>query len=235
NSSNSSAIITSNFTASVTNISNSAAPVTNTSNFAIPIINTSNPITYTTSINPATNISTTSSNPATHIASNSSNSASNSSIPNFNNPTKSTTYSSPVTSTSSSPVTSTSNSPVTSISSNSASVNAATIKQEINFQGILTELITPNNENEMSINSSSEEESNEDKILSLSMLYNKAECSEMRATLANQAEIWSWYRYVKGFDRRVNEILENSRISINKAKSTAYNEILAKNSHLTKD
>ncbi|CAG8626062.1 15141_t:CDS:2, partial [Racocetra fulgida] len=33
----------------------------------------------------------------------------------------------------------------------------------------------------------------------------------------------------------INEILENSRISINKAKSTAYNEILAKNSHLTKD
>ncbi|CAG8781690.1 5691_t:CDS:2, partial [Racocetra fulgida] len=180
---NSSAIITSSFAIPVTNISNSAipitntsnsaTPVTNTSNSAAPVTNTSNPITHTTSNNPAINITTTSSNPATYIASNSSNSASNSSTPtNFNNPTRSTTYS------------------------------------KINFHRILAELITPNNENEMSIDSSSEEESNENKILSLSILYNKAE---------------------------FNEILENRRISINKAKSTAYNEILAKNSHLTKD
>ncbi|CAG8837342.1 17943_t:CDS:1, partial [Racocetra persica] len=45
-----------------------------------------------------------------------------------------------------------SSSPV--ISSNSVSVNAAAIKQEINFQRILTKLITSNNENEISINSS---------------------------------------------------------------------------------
>ncbi|CAG8689982.1 37127_t:CDS:2, partial [Racocetra persica] len=104
NSSNLSAIITSNFATPVTNINNSATPVINASNFTTSFINTSNPITHTTFNNPATNIITTSSNLAIYIAFNSSNSA------------------------------------------------------KINFQEILAELITPNNENEMSIDSSSEEE-----------------------------------------------------------------------------
>ncbi|CAG8530138.1 26933_t:CDS:2, partial [Dentiscutata erythropus] len=91
------------------------------------------------------------------------------------------------------------------------SSSTADLRKEKYFLEILVDLVTPSEISRVS--SSKCEEENSKNAISLVQLYNKAECSQ----------------------KRVNEELQNNRISLNKAKSKVYGEILAHRSDITKE
>ncbi|CAG8634923.1 460_t:CDS:2, partial [Dentiscutata heterogama] len=59
----------------------------------------------------------------------------------------------------------------------------------------------------------------------LVQLYINANRAVRRASEGNQLEIRSWYQYAEGFERKVNQILSNSRVALKTAKTTVYKEI----------
>ncbi|CAG8751724.1 5912_t:CDS:1 [Dentiscutata erythropus] len=150
---------------------------------SIPSILIANPhdLTSTSDLAISTITSTNSSNPVSTIANPSSLAiptiinSSNNSTSNFGNSTRFTLVTKPSSST-------------------------ANLRKEKNFLEIFADLVTPSEISRVS-SSEGEEVDSRNATISLVQLYNKAEHSQKRAILANHAEIWSWYRFAKAFER----------------------------------
>ncbi|CAG8484487.1 2044_t:CDS:1 [Racocetra persica] len=110
----------------------------------------------------------------------------------------------------------------------STSLVSTVIRKDKNFQGIFKQLKTPVDDISEVISSSKDTSIVEknDTISGLVLLYNKANHNKEHATYANQAEILSWYHYAEEFEKQVKKILNNTRVSINKAKLKVYRELL---------
>ena len=71
---------------------------------------------------------------------------------------------------------------------------------------------------------------------SLARLYQKAIKAEKRVTYAKQGEIWCWYHYAEGFEKRVKEITDGeNRINDRQARSQVYSEMIVHLPNITKD
>ncbi|CAG8550875.1 3909_t:CDS:2, partial [Racocetra fulgida] len=92
------------------------------------------------------------------------------------------------------------------------------------------QLKTPVNDDDISEISSSEDDTKSveknDTTSGLALLYNKANRNKEYAMHTNQAKILSWYHYAEGFEKQVKKILNNIRITTNKAKLKVYRELL---------
>ncbi|CAG8668904.1 1570_t:CDS:2, partial [Scutellospora calospora] len=85
-------------------------------------------------------------------------------------------------------------------------------------------------ETDMDISDNESEGSNTRNAPAIVQLYINARRASKHATKGNQLEILSWYKYAESFEKKVNEILSNNRITLKTAKSIVYKEI---HSHLS--